>query len=127
VTLAIERRASVRHETVHKQTSVQFMDWTERQIRRSTLGNISETGALILADHVPALYRPLWVRVEDAPGAGWIAAEPVRFGRSQEVGIRFYRPCPRDFFLRATLPESIPRVTASENETPFSDQETTSM
>jgi len=123
VTLAIERRASIRHETVNKQTNLQFMDWTERRITGSRLANISQTGALILADQAPALYRPLWVRVEDAPRAGWIAAEPVRFGGSNEVGIRFYRPCPRDFFLGATLRESIPLATARENETPILDQE----
>jgi len=123
VTLAIERRASIRHETVNKQTNLQFMDWTERRITRSRLANISETGALILADQVPALHRPLWVRVEDAPGAGWIAAEPVRFGHPKEVGIRFYRPCPRDFFLGATLRESMPWATAGERETRFLDQE----
>jgi len=79
------------------------MDWADRRIIRSKLVNISETGGLILADKPPPLYRPLWVRVENAPRAGWIAAEPVRLGGSKEVGIRFYRPCPRDFFLGATL------------------------
>ena len=37
---------------------------------RSNLVNLSLTGALILADKVPELYRPLWVRLEKAPGIG---------------------------------------------------------
>ena len=123
MTAAIERRAAVRSETVNKQTSVQFMDWTERRITRSKLVNISETGGLILADQVPPLYRPLWVRVETAPAAGWIAAEPVRFGRPNEVGIRFYRPCPRNFFLGAMLSDSFPGDDHSEDETLFKDEE----
>jgi len=98
------------------------MNWSERKITTSKLVDISATGALILADRVPALlYRPLWVRVENAPGAGWIAAETVRFGQSKEVGIRFYRPCPRNFFLAATLRESNPSVADDEIETPFMD------
>jgi hypothetical protein len=121
VAVAIERRASVRYKTVNKQTSVQLMTWSERQITGSKLVNMSATGALILADRVPMLYRSLWVRVESAPGAGWIAAETVRFGHSKEVGIRFYRPCPRNFFLGATLRESIPSVDDDEIETPFMD------
>ncbi len=123
MTAPIERRAAVRSETVNNQTSVQFMDWRDRRITRSRLLNISETGGLILADQAPPLYRPLWVRVENAPGAGWIAAEPVRFGRSKEIGIRFYRPCPRNFFLGATLPESFPCDDRSEDETIFKDEE----
>jgi hypothetical protein len=93
------------------------MDWRERRIKWSRLLNISETGGLIRVDQAPPLYRSIWVRIENAPAAGWIAAEPVRFGRSNEVGIRFYRPCPRDFFLRATLPESSPSAERSEDET----------
>jgi hypothetical protein len=120
VTLAIERRASVRYETVNKQTSVQFMDWTERQITGSKLVNISVTGALIFADLVPALYRPLWVRVENAPGVGWIAAETVRFGRSKDVGIRFYRPCPRYFLLGNTLIRH-PDGRVEDEPTPWAD------
>jgi hypothetical protein len=99
------------------------MDWAERRIRRSTLINISETGGLILADQAPALHRPLWVRLEDAPRAGWIAGEPVRFGCSNEVGIRFYRPCPRDFFLSATLGNGIPSIDASEDTTVVLEEE----
>ena len=120
MTLAIERRASVRYETLNKQ-NVQFMHWTERRITGSKLVNFSETGALILADRVPALNQPLWVRVENAPGAGWIAAETVRYGGSKEVGIKFYRPCPRNFFVGAAIAESIPRFADDEIETPFMD------
>src|SRR5579872_5612586 len=99
------------------------MGWTDRRITRSKLVNISETGGLMLADQIPPLYRPLWVRVEDAPGAGWIAAEPVRVGHPNEVGIRFYRPCPRNFFLGATLPDTFPDEDHSEDETLVKDAE----
>ena len=63
------------------------------------------------------LNQPVWVRVENAPRAAWIAAEAVRFGASKEVGIRFFRPCPPNFFSGTTVRESIPRVDAGEEET----------
>ncbi|MFI5456629.1 MAG: PilZ domain-containing protein [Isosphaerales bacterium] len=122
MTLAIERRASFRSETVNKQTIVQFMDWTARQITGSKLVNISETGALILTDKLPALYQPLWVRVENAPAAGWIAAETIRFGSPEEVGIRFYRPCPWNFLMGATFRRSIPNVADDQKVPPFVDE-----
>ena len=121
MTLAIER-ASARHSTARNQTNVQLMDCLRRRITKARLLNISHHGALILTDDVAVLHEPLNVRLENEPGAGWIAAETVRFGRSKEVGIRFYRPCPRGFFLVATLRESIPRVTDDEKEPPFMDE-----
>ena len=66
MTLAIERRAAVRYETADTQTSVQLKDWAGRGMTRSNLVNVSLTGAMILADKVPELYRPLWVRLEKA-------------------------------------------------------------
>ena len=42
--LPIEHRAAARYETVNKETSVQLMDWTDRQITGAKLINISETG-----------------------------------------------------------------------------------
>ena len=124
MTLAIERRVATRYETVKKQTTVRFMEWADRRITLSRLVNISATGALILTDKVPILYQPLWLRLENAPGTRWITAEPVRFGRFRDVGIRFHHPCPRHFFLAATLLESMPSVSASEGATHFLDEGT---
>jgi len=100
VNLAIERRTSVRYETLNNQTSVQLMDdRTGKRITRAKLLNISDGGALILTDKEPALYQPLWVRIENATEIARIDAEPVRVGRLKEVGIRFTRRCPSDFLF----------------------------
>jgi hypothetical protein len=121
MTLAIERRVAVRYEAVNTQTGVELQDWAGREITRSHLVNISATGAMILADKVPELYRPLWLRIATAPAMGWIAAEPVRFDDFGEVGIRFYRPCPRDLLQAATIRERDTSVAAGAEARSFAD------
>jgi hypothetical protein len=122
MTLAIERRAADRHDAVNTQTGVQLKDWAGRIMTRSSLVNISATGALLLADRVPELYRPLWLRVESAPQIGWIAGEPVRFKETGEVAIRFYRPCPRDLLVAATVRETVARAAGGEERSLFADE-----
>jgi hypothetical protein len=97
MTLAVERRAEVRHEPVDNRTSVQIMEWTGLRIKRARLVNFSSRGALILIDQVPTLHQPLRVRLENAKEIGWFSAISVRLGRSNEVGIQFARPFPLDF------------------------------
>jgi hypothetical protein len=116
MTLAVERRAAVRYEAANTQTKVELKDWAGRGITRSYLVNISATGALILADKIPELYRPLWLRVERAPEMGWVAGEPIRFNETGEVGIRFYRPCPRDILQAATIREMVSSAVDDEEE-----------
>jgi hypothetical protein len=122
MTLAIERRATTRYEAVNTQTGVQLRDWAGRAMTRSSLVNISATGALLLADKVPELYRPLWLRVERVPEMGWIAGEPVRFRDSGEVAIRFYRPCPRALLLAATMRQREPIAAAGHEESRFASE-----
>jgi len=118
MTLAVERRASGRHVTVDNRTSVQLMDWIGPRIRVARLVNFSSSGALILADQVPQLHQPLRVRLEIAKEIGWFSAVPVRFGRSNEVGIKFVRSLPL-YFLPNSVPEGdSPLVADIDDETP---------
>jgi hypothetical protein len=121
MTLAIERRASPRHATTNNQLNVQIMDWTGLRVPRAILVDFSTEGALILTDKVLILHQPIEVRIENAPETGWIEAEAVRFGRAKEVGIRFYHPCPRDFFSAAARGIDSARVAASDEETLYLD------
>ena len=73
------------------------MDWTGLRAKAATLVNFSSTGALIHTDQLPTLNEPLEVLLVDAPKIGWLGAVPVRFGSTNEVGIRFTRPFPMDF------------------------------
>jgi PilZ domain len=111
MTLAVERRAADRHEIVSDRTSVQVMDWLGPRIRQARLVNISTSGALIETDQLPALHQPIRVRLEIAKEVGWFSAIPVRFGRSNEVGIHFVRPLPL-YFLPKSTPESDSPVPA---------------
>ncbi len=103
MTIAVERRESVRHEMPKVRTSAQLMDWTGPQVRHATLVNISSGGALLSTDGVLMLDQPIRLRLEIAKEIGWVAAIPVRSGRSSEVGVRFIRPLPL-YFLRNTTP-----------------------
>ena len=123
MTIAIERRASVRRETVNNQTSVQLTyDRTGKRFTRAKLLNISTGGAWILTDKELALYQPLWVRLENATEIALIDAQPVRFGRTNEVGIRFTRQCPPDLLLmlgvdsRGSLDEGTPFLDEGRSE-----------
>jgi hypothetical protein len=102
MTLAVERRAADRHDTVSNRANVQLMDWIGPRIRQARLVNISSSGALIQTDQLPALHQPLRVRLEIAKEVGWFSAIPVRFGQSNEVGIQFVRPLPLYFLSKST-------------------------
>jgi hypothetical protein len=119
MTWDIERRDSVRHETLDDRTSIQvIMEGAGDQIRvrPARLINISSTGALIHTEQVPRFYQLLRFRLENAPEIGWVAADPVRYGQANEVGIRFARPFPPDF-LSKSLSERNSAVTfLSEDE-----------
>jgi hypothetical protein len=112
-----ERRASVRHTPVDKETKVVLMDLLGGQITRARLVNISQDGALILTDQQPGLNRPLHVRIDSAADLGWITAIPVRFGETREVGLRFTRPCPPEFLFEATRGGHDRLASPSEEET----------
>jgi hypothetical protein len=119
MTLAVERRAEVRHEPVDNQTSVHIMEWTGPRIKRARLVNFSSGGALILIDQVPTLYQPLRVRLENAKEIGWFSAIPVRLGRSNEVGIKFARSFPMDFLSNSMSEDGSRLVVDSEDEPRF--------
>ena len=119
MTFATERRASTRHSTAHNQTNVQLMDRLGRRITKARLVNISHHGALILTDDLAVLHQPLDVQFENAPETRWIAAEPVRFGQLNEVGIHFNRPCSRRILNAAISGAVNERLGEREAETPF--------
>jgi hypothetical protein len=105
----VERRVSVRHETVDKRTRVEIMDRTGHRTRRARLVNFSASGALIVTDQLPALNQPLRVRIQLAKEIGWFSAIPVRLGGSNQVGIRFVGPFPLRFPANC-MPDDDPTV-----------------
>jgi PilZ domain len=119
MTLAIERRSAVRHETADERPNVQLMDWLGPRIREGELINISSGGALIRASELPPLHRPLRVRLQIAKEIGWFSAIPVRVGGPNEVGIQFLRPLPLYFLGNSSEPgaENSPRADSDSAQT----------
>ena len=106
------------HTPVDGETVIHLRDWTWTRITRAQLLNISTKGGLIRTDAARVLVGPLAIQLETAPELGWITAIPVRFGRSQEVGIQFTHPCPPDFLSKSLLGTNS-LSAALEEETPY--------
>ena len=123
--MAIERRDSTRLTPEGNPKGVLLMDWTGLHITRGRLVNISLEGALILTDVTFVPDRPFWIRLQGAPRTGWIKATAVRYGRANEMGIRFCHLCPRDFLLAAVSEIDSPR-RAGRDEVPPHLEETRS-
>lgn len=98
-----DRRATRRETVVANRVCIEW--WSGDQMRR-TVGrmlNISEGGALVIADPRPPLGQSVWFRVETPARTDEIGARVVRVGESDEIGLSFPRPCPYDLYLVATL------------------------
>jgi PilZ domain len=119
MSMDVDRRAAVRHETVDNQTIVQVTDWTRFRLKMGRLVNFSSSGALIVLDQLPRLHQPLWVRLENAKEIGWFSATAVRLGRSNEVGIKFAGPFPLDFLSDSVSEGDPPLVTDTDDEPRF--------
>ncbi len=118
MTIAVDRRTTVRHTPAEYDTYVRIMDWTGKRITRARLVNVSTRGALIFTDSVVATSQKLRVQLERAPDTGWIEAEAVHFGRLQGVGITFMSACGPEFLLAATRGGSSRLANPTEEATP---------
>ena len=119
MTFDTERRDFDRHRPMDHRASLRLsIEWTadQIQVRGARVINVSSTGALIVADRPRIPDRPLRVLFEGAPELGWISAVPVRFGESDEVGIRFSRPFPLDFLPKSDHAGDYPAVILTEGQ-----------
>jgi hypothetical protein len=116
MSLANERRGSDRHEPVDNRIIVQVTNWAGLQVRRARLVNFSSTGGLILTDPQPTLNQRVFVRIEALMEIGWFAGVSVRFGRSNEVGIKFRHPFPLDFLPNSMSESEFPLVADTDDE-----------
>jgi hypothetical protein len=101
MTIGVDRRAFTRESPANDETFVRIIDRRVERMIRARLLNISVGGALIESYLRIAPGRALRVGLENAPDSGWMDAEVVRLGRTQEVGIRFQSPCRPEFLLAA--------------------------
>ena len=99
----VDRRASVREPAVANRVCVEW--WVGDQIYSTTgrMLNISEGGALVVADVTPPLGQSVWLHVEAPAVTDEVGARVARLGQRNEVGLSFATPCPYDLYLAATL------------------------
>jgi hypothetical protein len=97
-----DRRRSARHVA---RKNLACLLWSEGEIRESAarLIDVSEGGALFLADHRPPLHLTVCCRLEGPAPTDWVTARVVRHRGEHEVGLAFTDACRFDFTLAATL------------------------
>ena len=96
-------RTSARHATVENRARLEW--WEGNQIHESDaqLVNISDGGALLIAESPPPLHQAVWCRLSEPTPTDWIKASVVRHGEPREIGLSFPASCPFDFILTTTL------------------------
>ena len=67
------------------------------------VANISQDGALVLADNPPPAGALVWLRLESPVRTDWFDARVVRSHHEREIGIRFTVDCPDDLLLAASV------------------------
>ena len=99
----VDRRS---HERMPAAANTANLEWWQGGSYRSSaarLVDISEGGAMLVAEQIPSLSQDLWLRLEGPVETHWIGGQVVRVAGTHDMAIAFDRPCPRDFFESAVL------------------------
>ena len=102
MTIAVDRRASIRLTPESADTYVEVMNWAGTRITRARLLNVSRGGAFVCSFTLFATSQKMRFRLLNAPELDWTDAEVVHFGLPQQVGIRFQSLRRSEFVLAAT-------------------------
>lgn len=97
------RRTSPRQTAAVNRARLEW--WDEGQFHESyaQLSDISEGGALLVAENPPPLDATVWCSLGEPTPTDWVKAVVVRLNAGNQVGLAFPDPCPFDFRLAATL------------------------
>jgi hypothetical protein len=97
-----DRRRSHRHPVVVNRASLAWWDGDEAKQTTSRLVDISQGGALVDSDTLPAQDQPVWLRLEEPVATDWTPARVVRSSKNQRAGLAFSACCPYELFKVAT-------------------------
>jgi hypothetical protein len=98
-----DRRTSPRCNAVRNRSSIEFAGPEGRRRIGATLVNISQGGALMVADKPMLRAAPLSLRIENPVKTDWVDAQVVRFDANREIGLCFPHGCPDDLLLAGTV------------------------
>ena len=102
-TLVAERRT---HPRLPAAANTAHLEWWQGGAYRSSVArlvDISEGGAMLIAEQRPHVSQGLWLRLRGPVETPWIGGQVVRVAGENTVAVAFDRPCPRDFFESAVL------------------------
>jgi hypothetical protein len=103
VTSCPDSRTSPRRSVLENRTRLEWCEGGEVYESAARLINLSEGGALLIAESPPPLGHVVWCRLEAPTPTDWIRANVIRQGDAREIGLSFPASCPDDFTLAATL------------------------
>lgn len=98
-----ERRRSPRLQTVPNHAVLEWWDHSKKRSSQARILNISDHGALILADSFPRLGENVLIRIKQPVQSDWAGSIVVREIQQNEAAINFNMGCPYDLGLAATL------------------------
>ena len=98
-----ERRKSHRLQTLPNLAVLEWWDRSEKRTSHGKILNISDHGALILADSFPQLGENVQIRIKRPVHSDWAGSIVVRQIQENEAAVDFNMGCPYDLELAATL------------------------
>jgi hypothetical protein len=98
-----DQRSGERLPAVRNRTRLEW--WTKQKPHETSarLVNISEGGALLVAEEAPPLKQDVWLRLEEPTPTDWIKATVLRRGEPDETVLSFPEGCPYDFYMAAVF------------------------
>jgi hypothetical protein len=99
----MNRRESDRQSVVVNRARLEWWEKDAAYESPATLVNISQGGALLIAENPPPVDQQVWLRFEEPTTTDWVKARVVRNDSSPTTGLAFPQPCPYDFYMAAVL------------------------
>lgn len=98
-----ERRRSPRLQTVPNHAVLEWWDRSEKRTSHGKILNISDHGALVVAESFPQLGENVLIRIKRPVQSDWAGSIVVRQIQQHEAALDFNVGCPYDLGLAATL------------------------
>lgn len=97
-----DRRVAPRYPVVENRGQLAWNDKGQDRYCFVRVLNISQGGAEVVAEQVPVLGGPVWLRLASPSETGWVEGRVVRVKRGKVIGLKFDAACSYDLFKTAT-------------------------
>jgi hypothetical protein len=84
-----DRRRAPRYPAVPNTAFLAWLEGERTRVCTARLLNISNVGASVLADDIPAEWVPAWMRLEEPTPTGWVKVKVARRDSARRAGLDF--------------------------------------